>query len=243
MNLQMQYGRLKLDQLKLDASVFVKKGESIFLGDFKKIINFFIFCYELMLKKAQENNEDLNALDENALNNKLWILLNNNRGNFQLGLYHFTREQAEIDLETETIKGYTDIKVLIPNPNELSNETNSYTVESKRLNGDASKNEAYIANGIIDRYIQGKYCPKTNKAGMIGFVQKGKKTVSNQIQNIINDINNKLVTKHSRTDAEKLQNIQVENSFEHVYLSKHKREKNLCDISLYHLMFDLNFVF
>lgn len=171
----MQYGRLKLNQPGLNASIFVKKGELTFLDDFKRIIKFFIFCYELMIQKAKEKNEDLNVLDENTLNNKLWNFLDNNKGSFQLGKYHFIREPAEINTENDTIKGYADIKVLIPPPSELSNGTNSYIFESKRLDGYAKKNDAYIADGIVDRYIKGKYCPAMNIAGMIGFIQKCKK--------------------------------------------------------------------
>lgn len=66
------------------------------------------------------------------------------------------------------------------------------------------------------------------------------KKKSNQIQNIINDINKKLVDKHKRPDSEKLESISINDDFEYSYLSEHKRDNGLSNIFLYHLMFDVN---
>jgi len=226
-----------LHQQNLNASAFVKKGETKFLDDFRKILKFFIFSYKQMTQKEK----NLNNLDEVTLSNKLCRFLENNKGNFELGNYYFIREPAVNNDNTDTTKGFVDISVIIPNPSKLSNGTNSYTFENKRLDGYSTKNEEYICNGIIDRFVKGKYCSNMNIAGMIGFLQKPQKSQLPDIQKIINDINNKITIKYKKPLTENLKSVVIQEDFECSYASKHGRNNGLCEISLYHLMFDVSF--
>lgn len=228
-----------MNQSNLNASTFVKNVGSVFLEDFKKIIEFFIFCCELMKNESIIKNKDLNSKDENTLNNKLCRFLESNKGKANLGDYYFIRESAEINELTDKIKGYHDIKVIIPNPDKLTNGTMSYIFESKRLNGCADKNEDYVSKGIIDRFINEKYISHSNIAGMIGFIQKEKKSKPT-IKTIIENINQKLISnKYSRNKSEKLEQYLIKEEFEYTYKSEHTTKSNK-KITLCHLMFDVD---
>jgi len=231
-----------LNQSSLNASVFVKKEEEpIFLKDLKKILKFLIFCYKQMVLISKDKKEVLNDFGETELNNLLRDLLQSNKWEFALADYYFSREEAESDEKTHKNKGFTDIKVIIPPPNKISKENRSFIFECKRLGKDTKLNNYYIVNGIIDRFITGKYCPSMDTAGMIGFIQKNEKMKTPNIQNIIDDINKKIIDKHNKPETEKLKNVLIQDDFKYSYISEHKRDNDLGNISLYHLMFDLSF--
>lgn len=220
-------------QNKLSALNFVKPEEKFYQKSFTKVLELTVVAHSLMLQK--ETNID--GLNEETLRNKLVKHINQNRGLYGLGRFVFDSETVVCEEETDKTIGYTDIKITIPSRSAFSSEEQkAYTIECKRLDGYADKNKKYIEEGIC-RFIKGRYANNTNLAGMIGFIESSaRKFKDDKITSIVNDINEKLLNDFKKEESEKLQNICVVSDFKNSYKSIHKREKNLGDINITHLM-------
>lgn len=220
-------------QNKLSALNFVKPEEKFYQKSFTTVLELTVFAHSLMVQK--ESNID--GLDEETLRNKLVKYMNQNRGTYGIGNFVFDGETVVCEEETDKTVGYTDIKITIPSKNNFSSEEQkSYTIECKRLDGYADKNKKYIEEGIY-RFINGKYAKNSNIAGMMGFVESSaRKFKGDKITSIVNDINEKLLNDFKKEESEKLQNVCVVKDFKNSYKSTHKREKNLGDINITHLM-------
>ena len=232
MNFLMQYGRLNLNSKnRLSAKVFVK--DKLYEKKFSKILELCIYSHSQMLK----NETQLNDKDEETLRSMLKTYMQNNRGNFKLGNYHIDSESAEIDECTYKTLGYCDLKITIPDNNEWSNETEKYfIIECKRLDGSVNKNKLYISQGI-HRFITEKYSKNMNIGGMIAFVENNKGAIKD-INEIVEDINKKLIEDFRHLADEKLFPYTVIENFVNSYQSKHDIRYKNRTIKLTHLFFD-----
>lgn len=222
--------------LAFQAKKFVKKGDKTYLNKFTNILSLCLQSHKKMMKEGKVSNE----LDEETLSNKLCRFMEDNKGLQGLGQYSFVRETAEIDEITDKTKGYSDIRAIIPNPSTYSCGSVYFLIECKLVDTYSNKNKQYIEEGI-NRFIIGKYSPKMNIAGMIGFIKpcnEKRKFPNGKTKYIIDDINAKLCNEYNRPKTEKICNSKLDNCPE-AYLSKHLRDNGLGDIYLYHLMLDV----
>ena len=236
MNFQMLYGRLSLNSLnKLSAKKFVRNKTYKF--QFNKILAACVKAHSKLIES--ENN--LEGLEEEVLRNKLIKYIRSNQGTYGVAKYVFDAESAEIDNTTDKTVGYHDIKITIPcSSNFSTEEQKKFIIECKRIDGYASKNKAYIEEGI-NRFISEKYVCNLDVCGMIGFVEKSNKIYKNdKISEIVNDINDKLINTYNRNEMEKLQLNLIIDEFNSSYNSTHTREK--CNLPIYitHLFLDMN---
>lgn len=216
---------------RLLAKVFVK--EKSYEKIFNKILELCIYAHSQML----QNKIQLCNKDEESLRSMLKIYMQNNRGNFKLGNYHIDAESAEINEHTYQTLGYCDLKITIPTNNEWSNEPERYfTIECKRVDGSANKNKLYISEGI-HRFTTEKYSKNMNIGGMIAFVENNKKTMKS-INEIVEDVNKKLVEDFKHPREEKLLPYAVTKNFANSYQSQHDINNKDRTISLVHLFFD-----
>lgn len=224
------------NSLALQAKSFVRGHENIHLSKFMKILSLCVSAHKEMMISSHITND----LDEETLSNKLCKAMEDKKGKYGLGLYVFSRESAETDDNTDKTIGYSDIRATIPNPSKYSCGSVYFIMECKLLDSYSDKNKKYINDGI-NRFIIGKYSPNMNIGGMIGFIKpcNKKRTFPNgKIHYIINDINKKLFNEFKRPKNEEIHNS---NSIQcpELFVSHHKRDKNLGNISLYHLMLDV----
>lgn len=216
---------------RLSAKVFVK--DKLYEKKFSKILELCIYSHSQMLK----NETQLNDKDEEILRSMLKTHMQNNRGNFKLGNYHIDSESAEIDECTYKTLGYCDLKITIPDNNEWSNEPERYfIIECKRLDGSVNKNKLYISQGI-HRFITEKYSKNMNIGGMIAFVENNKGAIKD-INEIVEDINKKLIEDFRHLADEKLFPYTVIENFVNSYQSKHDIRYKNRTIKLTHLFFD-----
>lgn len=216
---------------RLSANVFVK--EKSYEKIFNKILELCIYAHSQMIKHETQ----LYDKDEETLRSMLKTYMQNNRGNFKLGNYHIDAESAEIDACTYQTLGYCDLKITIPTNNEWSNEPERYfTIECKRIDGSVNKNKLYISQGI-HRFITEKYSKNMNIGGMIAFVENNKGAIKD-INEIVEDINKKLIEDFRHLADEKLFPYTVIENFVNSYQSKHDIRYKNRTIKLTHLFFD-----
>lgn len=226
------------NSLSLQAKKFVKTGENKYHKLFITTLKLCLHSHQLMIKEG----EVLDGLDENILSNKLCRIMQDNKCNksFGLGKFHFVREAAEINKEDDSLKGFHDIRAIIPNRSIYSSGSNAFVIECKRANGDSEKNRLYIEEGI-NRFIDNKYTSYENMAGVIGFVESHKSKKSfpeGKINNIVKDINSRLEKDFSNSTKEKMTKIAIDESNEYTYSSLHTKSDNSGEIKLFHLMLD-----
>lgn len=219
----------------LNADCFIRKNENIYMQKFKVVLELCLFSHSQMMHEDKITND----LEEEVLSNKLNNFLEQNKGLFKLGQYTFVRESAEINKKTSKTKGYTDIRVSIPNPSEFSSGTLSFIIECKIIDSYSRKNKLYIEEGIL-RFISGKYSENMNVGGMIGFIriaENRKKSNNSKTDKIIDNINYKLVNDYKRPNSEELAKIHVMDKFDSLFISKHSRT-SLSNINLFHMLLD-----
>jgi hypothetical protein len=140
--------------------------------------------------------------------------------------------------------GHLDIKFEVP-----SLESNHYyAFEAKRIDKNKAKQDYYI-NGGIERFTTRKYYPETDTvvAGMIGFVEIDLTPPKGQIDpDEIKDSLNKKIAGYGKIETtQKLieydipgTGIPPRESFKYMYHSKHIRDDDMQELSIYHLFLD-----
>lgn len=125
-----------------------------------------------------------------------------------------------------------------------------YIFEAKRLDKNKRKQKYYITDGI-GRFTERKYYPEVDTvvAGMIGFIELDltakrtpkrlgiveiKKAINALIQNTASIKTTQYLQDYKINDTSNL-NI---NNFNYLYLSKHLRDDDAQELSIYHLFLD-----
>jgi hypothetical protein len=141
--------------------------------------------------------------------------------------------------------GHLDIKFQVPS---LGNN-HYYAFEAKRLNKNKSKKNYYIRGGI-ERFTTRQYYPEaeTIVAGMIGFVEIDlSKSKSGRIElDKIKDELNSLITDYPAIKTIQMltdfklndETYSLIDSFKYVYLSKHTRNTDSQELTIYHIFLD-----
>ena len=149
----------------------------------------------------------------------------------QLRIEHviFNCETAE-----NMAKGYVDIKV--QTMISLNNPEAYYIFECKRLDGNRTLNNKYIAEGII-RFTTEKYSSYHGINAMIGFEVKSFDTLAN-----IEAINRLAFNKYPEANIlKKISPTTFAGNFKHICISSHDTASSM-RIELYHLMLDFSAV-
>lgn len=96
----------------------------------------------------------------------------------------------------------------------------------------------YLTEGLVDRFIDGKYSNEVDDAGMLGYVLAG------EVVNIVRDINESMHARQRIRRLQKSDHLQIADPFEDfidVYQSSHHRPFCGRDIHLYHLFLTFDF--
>lgn len=185
-----------------------------------------IYSYNYILNEKQYIINKMNKDRENIYRSDLVRAMKKLRFKYGLNFIVLNKEPEE---DEGNGKGRLDIKIEYTKLYEYDfNDEFYHTIECKRF-GNTPNYKDYYENGILE-FINMKYSPKTNYAGMICFVEKIPKNLKN-INEIIEKLNNHLKNKNVNT----LQ--QFKHEFKYTYKSKHKRTNKECMI-LTHLFFD-----
>ncbi|WP_019264772.1 hypothetical protein [Methanobrevibacter smithii] len=185
-----------------------------------------IYSYNYILNEKQYIINKMDNDRENIYRSDLVRAMKKLRFKYGLNFVVLNKESEE---DEGNGKGRLDIKIEYTKLYEYDfNDEFYHTIECKRF-GNTPNYKDYYENGILE-FINMKYSPKTNYAGMICFVEKIPKNLKN-INEIIEKLNNHLKNKNVNT----LQ--QSKHEFKYTYKSKHKRTNQKCMI-LTHLFFD-----
>lgn len=203
----------------------VKKGLKVILA---KIYT----CYNLMCEDFSKADKKLSN-DENLIRNELHYNYLNKpaiRKQLKLQKYIFIPEVSESHTK-DRVRGRTDIRVLMKSSFD-DPENYYYTIECKRLDGDADLNRLYVLKGVkrfVDTSIP-LYKSYFGENGMIGFVVKKLNINTN-----VNSINKYIANKHSYLG----QIAPCPNkTISTLYKSEHTYNEK--PLSLYHLMLDVS---
>lgn len=101
-------------------------------------------------------------------------------------------------------------------------------IECKRVDSGNELCRNYYEKGI-KRFVTGYYSEQMQIAGMLGFIQK------DDVTQIVSNINRHLP---ALTTLRPLHSVSMAEQVYLTYLSRHKRDKNLGEIKIYHLMLD-----
>ena len=191
-----------------------------------KTLELAIYSYKHILKNNRYIINEMDDDRENIYRSDLVRVMNDSR--FELGLNCIILNKESEEDEGEG-KGRLDIKVQYTRLHEFDfNNEYYHTIECKRF-GEIPNYKDYYENGILE-FINMKYSPKTNNAGMICFVEKIPDNLNN-ITEIIEKLNNHLRNKNVNSL------ILFGHEFKYAYKSKHERT-NHDYIHLTHLFFD-----
>lgn len=191
-----------------------------------KTLKLAIYSYYHILKEKRYIINEMDNDRENIYRSDLVRVMKKLR--FKCGL-NFVILNKETEEDEGEGKGRLDIKIEYTKLYEYDfNDEFYHTIECKRF-GNTPNYKDYYENGILE-FINMKYSPKTNYAGMICFVEKIPNNLKN-INEIIDKLNNHLKNKNVNT----LQ--QFKHEFKYNYKSKHERTNHECMI-LTHLFFD-----
>ncbi|MDQ7008871.1 MAG: hypothetical protein Q9M94_01105 [Candidatus Gracilibacteria bacterium] len=206
----------------------------IVLNNFNKVLKLLIFCYEKIISEITFNLDEF----ENFIRNIFITNLRNNKKLFGLGKIYFEAELEEIK-DNYTTGGFIDIKVGNIEGGDFCDENKYFAFECKRINGYSEHKKEYVDNGL-SRFISGQYSKSMQLSGMIGFVQgfKKGKNIGDNIQKIKDFLKNESKIKIKSNTIQNLEYYEIEKSFNYSYFSKHKRERKLGNIDIYHLFFD-----
>jgi hypothetical protein len=161
------------------------------------------------------------------------------------GLENLVVDNGVRETKENVTVGHLDIKFQVPS---LSNN-HYYAFEAKRLDKNSTKQKYYITGGI-ERFTKRTYYPETDTvvAGMVGFVEidfvkskKGRVELS-----VIKDSINKLIESYKPiTTSQKLLDYELIDGIHHVingykfsYFSKHMRNDDNRELTIYHLFLD-----
>ena len=191
-----------------------------------KTLELAIFSYNNLLKNKEYIIAEMDNDRENIYRSDLVKEMLDSRFDLGLGCVILNKESEEDEGEG---KGRLDIKIQYTELHEIDSDNEFYhTIECKRF-GKKPNYKNYYEKGILE-FINVKYSPKTNYAGMICFVEKIPEKF-NDINEIIHKLNNYLKNK----------NVNIlqpgEHEFKYAYKSKHERTNNECMV-LTHLFFD-----
>lgn len=190
-----------------------------------KTLELAIYSYNHILKNNKYFINELAHDRENIYRSDLVKVMDQLRFKFGLNYIILNKESEE---DEGVGKGRLDIKIQYTKLHEIDfNNEYYHTIECKRF-GEKPNYKDYYENGILE-FINMKYSPKTNYAGMICFVEKLPNNL--KINEIIEKLNNHL----RRKDNNILKSFGHE--FKYYYKSNHKRINNECMI-LTHLFFD-----
>lgn len=193
---------------------------------FNKTLELAIYSYNHILEKEPYIINEMDNDRENIYRSDLVREMLHLRFEFGLGCIVLNKEAEEDEGEG---KGRLDIKVQYSHIHHLDvNDEYYHTIECKRF-GEIPNFKDYYENGILE-FINMKYSPKTNNAGMICFVEKIPDNLNN-INEIIEKLNNYLRNKN----VNPIESFKHE--FKYAYKSKHERT-NHDYINLTHLFFD-----
>jgi len=216
---------------------------------FEKVVQYFTYCYnKILTDDVKINQKNLNLETALAFENHLkWHLVlekkKKNRTNYEIqeiSEFEYRCEPAELYKSDKTHEDKIDIQVSNLNFKwqEIDRELIYFAFECKRLQG-ISKNNEYITD--IYKFVTREYKFRFPFTGMIGFVEKSKKT----IPEIVADIELKL-SKNSEIKSFKIENkilnkFQIQN-FDYSYLSKHQHNTLISTIEVYHLFMNYSII-
>ncbi len=232
----------------MDAKNFAQnRRERRVVNLFYTVLQYFTYCYNMILENKdtiseKECKEKSNLkLEEYIKEHLVTKYLQNTelKKSFSPAIQELLFEQETA--KTYTITGITKrdlIDIIVSNLGlnweEINNESQYFAFECKRLQG-ISKNNEYITD--IHKFVSREYKFRFPFTGMIGFVEKSKKT----IPQIIDDLELKLTKdseiKSQKIDTKILNKYQIQN-FNFSYLSKHEHNTLTKIIEVYHLFFD-----
>lgn len=200
--------------------------------EFKNILTKILMCHELMCSDCIANKRTL-PNNENQLRDILhYEYLNDKqvRIKVKLGEYLFIPEVPENEKQGD-VRGRTDFRIILKS-RTFENPQEYFTIECKRIDGNDSLNNAYIANGI-KRFVNENplYLSYYRTNGMLGFIVK-----DIDIDNNITAINDLLLNEHKAIST--LNGLSCENSVPYCYKSLHTSQGH--SLQLYHLMLDLS---
>ncbi len=104
-----------------------------------------------------------------------------------------------------------------------------FIIECKRLFQQPSKNKPYLDDGLV-RFIDLRYAPTNQYAGMIGFI------VSGDIDTIFNETFQNTENFHP-TNPKRFPKNPIDSNWKHGFISFHERT-NKSQIKIYHLFFE-----
>lgn len=191
-----------------------------------KTLELAIYSYNHILENKHYIINEMGQDRENIYRSDLVREMSRLRFEFGLGCVMLNKETEEDEGEG---KGRLDIKVQYSRLHEFDpNDECYHTIECKRF-GETPRYDDYYKKGILE-FINMKYSPNTNRAGMICFVEK----IPNNLKNI-NEIIEKLNNYLRNNNVNPIESFKHE--FKYAYKSKHERT-NYDHITLTHLFFD-----
>jgi hypothetical protein len=193
-------------------TAYISKAIKLIIESYAQIVNDHALIGECP-KEPTRRNCLIHYMNRNNENSKIFLSIN--------------AESETYDEETFESLGRIDIKLAIS-----YNCDYYYSFECKRFLkstlGSAKIKKDYIDDGV-QRYIDLKYSPKMNEAGMIAFVETGNiNKAAVRIKEVIQSISQK------GTSTEDLSDKYLH---KHVYLSTHKRV-NDTNINISHVILD-----
>ncbi|WP_291862212.1 hypothetical protein [Marinilabilia sp.] len=205
-------------------------AHDLYTEEFNQVAKLLIYSYQQMV----ENNEVLTSDHETYLRNilvKKYLRNKDAKQKYDIGYLGFEIESGEIDINNQTV-GFIDIKVLNLGNKDLLDEDEYYSIECKRLDGESTKNNLYIKEGI-NRYVNSKYSQQMPFSAMVGFIESG------ITANIKDNINSSLIeNKYFQTYSSLLEYVFVAD-FKETFVSKHERKNSqFTDIEIFHFLFD-----
>ncbi|WP_345991342.1 hypothetical protein AAEU33_05745 [Chryseobacterium sp. Chry.R1] len=232
----------------INGAVGFKSGSSrVVESHVRKILQYVVSCYQLMLKDGKKYNYSTRGKikQENFLRNGLvddYLRKNINLLNSE-GINQYTIINRE---STETYHSQTDrllhddpidIKIeYSPLKNDLQDDSVYFAIECKRITIDSdSKDYVLDTEKFSDRIYTSKRLPFE---GQIGFIENSKITHSS-ICIKVNECLQSLQSCEKLITTQELKLIKISSDFEGSYKSTHKKlNENKDNFSVFHLFFD-----
>ncbi len=217
--------------LEMDSNIFQNDIDIVF-SNFNKVLKLLVFCYEKIILEKKFNLDEF----ETFIRNIFIKYLRKYKNKFLLWKSYFEAEPEEITDEYKT-GWFIDIKIWNIEWLDFIDEDKYFAFECKRLNWYSEHKKEYIDNWL-SRFISGQYSKKMQLSWMIWFVQwfQKWKDIDYNISEIKDFLKNE--SKIKNKTIQNLEYFEVEKDFKYSYFSKHKREKWLKNIDIYHLFFD-----
>lgn len=195
------------------------------------------------IKIIQDSAKAHNEIEDFLCTDLITKYVKPNLGLF--GLENFVVDNGVRETKENVTVGHLDIKFQVPS---LENN-HYYAFEAKRIDKNAASQKYYISGGI-ERFTKRVYYPETDTvvAGMVAFVEidQTKSTKGRVEIPIIKDSINKRIDSHKSINT--LHNLQdfklndgihnLIDGFKFSYLSKHIRDDDKEELTIYHLFLD-----